>query len=93
MDDEGTIGDNNFINDSEETTGDIRFYRNLDPHNADHFNKFPNQTRDPVSGFYDDDGLYFGEEDPQPELYAPEGIDNVKFDDFSGFEKSIKKFF
>ena len=26
-------------------------------------------------------------------MYTPEGIDNVKFDDFSGFEKSIKKFY
>ena len=92
-DDAETIDDNNSINDSEEITDDISFYRNLDPHNADHYNKFPNQTHDPVSAVYGDDEMYFGEEDPQPELYAPEGIDNVKFDDFSGFEKSIKKFF
>ena len=92
-DDEKTIEVNNFINDSEEITDGISFYRNLDPHNPDHYNKFPNQTRDPVSAVYDDDGMYFAEEDPQFELYAPEGIDIVKFDDFSGIEKSIKKFY
>ena len=37
--------------------------------------------------------MYFGEENPQPELYAPEGIGNVKFEDFSGLENSIKKFY
>ena len=92
-DDEETIDGNNFIIDSEEITDDVIFYRNLGPQNADHYNKFPNQTRDPVSVVYDDDEMYFDEEDLQPELYAPEGVDNVKFDDFSGFEKSIKKFY
>ena len=92
-DDDETIDDNNFINDSKEITDDVSFYRNLDPHNADHYNKFPNQTRNPVSAVYDDDNMYFGEEDPQPELYATEGTDNVKFDDFNGFEKSINKFY
>ena len=36
--------------------------------------------------------MHFAEEDPQSELYPPEGID-VRFDDFSEFEKSIKKFY
>ena len=53
-DDEETIGGNNFINDSEEINDDISFYRNLDPHNSDHYNKFPNQTHYPVSDVYDD---------------------------------------
>ena len=36
--------------------------------------------------------MYFGEENPQPELYAPEGIGNVKFEDFSGLENSLRNF-
>ena len=73
-DDEETIDVHNFINDSEEITDGISFYRNLDPHNPDHYNKFSKQTRDPVSAVYDDDGMYFSEEDPQLELCAPEGM-------------------
>ena len=91
LDDEETIEDNNFINDSEEITDGISFYRNLDPHNAKYYNKFPMQTRDPVSAICNDNGMYFGEEDPQPELYASEGIGNVQFDYFSGFEKKLKE--
>ena len=49
------------------------------------------QTRDPVSAICNDNGMYFGEEDPQPELYASEGIGNVQFDYFSGFEKKLKE--
>ena len=37
--------------------------------------------------------MYFGEEDPQPEFYAPEVIDNIKIDYFSRFENSIEKFY
>ena len=39
-----------------------------------------------------DDKPYFGEEDTQTELYAPENRDFVGFDKFAGFEKSVKKF-
>ena len=91
LDDEETIEDNNFINDSEEITDGVSFYQNLDPHNAEYYNKFPMQTRDPVSAICNDNGMYFGEEDPQPELYASEGIGNVQFDYFSGFEKKLKE--
>ena len=40
---EETIDDNNFINESEEINDNVTFYRNLNPHNADHYNRFPNQ--------------------------------------------------
>ena len=36
--------------------------------------------------------MYFGDEDTQPELYAPENRESVEFDKFVGFEKSVKKF-
>ena len=36
--------------------------------------------------------MFFGIEDTQPELYDPENRDNVEFDKFKGFEKSVKKF-
>lgn len=35
--------------------------------------------------------MFFGIEDTQPELYDPENRDNVEFDKFKGFEKSVKK--
>ena len=35
---------------------------------------------------------YYGKEDIQPELHAPEHRDLVSFDKFTGFEKSVDKF-
>ena len=40
---------------------------------------------------YEDDGMFFGTEDTQPELFAPENREHVEFDKFEGFEKSVKK--
>ena len=37
--------------------------------------------------------MYFGENDTQSELYIPEDRENVNFDNFTGFEKSVKKFY
>ena len=37
--------------------------------------------------------MYFGENDTQSELYIPEDRENVNFDNFTGFEKSAKKFY
>ena len=71
---------------------DVSFYRTLDPENIDHYNKFPNQTRNPRDAVYEDDEMFFGTEDTQPELFAPENRDDVEFDKFEGFEKSVKKF-
>ena len=36
--------------------------------------------------------MFFGTEDTQPELYAPENRENVEFDKSDGFGKSVKKF-
>ena len=36
--------------------------------------------------------MFFGNEDAQPELFAPENREYVGFVKFEGFEKSIKKF-
>ena len=54
--------------------------------------KFSNRTRDPVSALFEDDKLFFDETDQQPELYMAQGVENVEFDNFSRFEKSVKKF-
>ena len=35
---------------------------------------------------------YYGKEDIQPELHAPEHRDLVSFEKFTGFEKSVDKF-
>ena len=37
--------------------------------------------------------MYSGEDDTQPEFYIPEDRENVNFDNFTGFEKSVKKFY
>ena len=36
--------------------------------------------------------MFFGTEDMQPELFAPENREDVEFDKFDGFEESVKKF-
>ena len=84
--------ESNFINDSEEITNDVSCYRSLDHNNVEH-NKFPNQTRDPITGVYEDKKIYSGEDDTQPEFYIPEDRENVNFDNFTGFEKSVKNFY
>lgn len=90
--DDESMDEGNFIADSEEESS-INVYRKLDPHNLEHYNRFPNQTRNPISAVYEDDEMYFGEEDSQPELYIPKDRESVHFENFSGFEKSIKKFY
>ena len=90
-DDEKADQDENFIDDSEQPMEDVSFYRKFDPENIDHHNKFPNQTGDPRVAVHEDDEMFFGTEDQQPELYAPENSENVEFNKFVGFEKSVKK--
>ena len=80
-DDEKTNDEDDFIGNSKQPMEDVIFYKKLDPENIDHYNKFPNQTRDPRVAVYKDDEIFFGTEDTQPE-----------FDTFNGFEKSVKKF-
>ena len=63
---------NNFIDDSEQPKEDeLNFYRKFDPEDRSQYSKFPNQTTDPRVAVYEDDEMFFGTEDQQPELYAP----------------------
>ena len=71
---------------------DVSFYRKLDPENIDHYNKFPNQTREPRIALYEDDEMFFGTEDTQPELYNPQERETVEFGKFESYEKSVEKF-
>ena len=80
-----------FIDNSKEPEEDISFYQNLN--NRDQYYNFPNQTENLRNAIAEDYEMYLGDgEDSQPELYAPEDRDSLEFDNFSGFEKSVKKF-
>ena len=81
-----------FIDDSEQPMEDVSFYRKLDPGNIDNYIKFPNQTRNPRVAVYEVNEMFFGTKDTQPELLAPKNRENVEFDKFEGYEKSVKKF-
>lgn len=83
-DDEKTSGEADFIDDSEQPMEDVSFYRKLDPENIDHYNKFPNQTLDPRDAVYEDNEMFFGTEDTQPELYDPQDRETVESDKFEG---------
>ena len=63
---------------------DVSFYRKLDPENIDHYNKFQNQTLDPRVVVYEDDEMFFGTEDTQPELYDLQDRETVESDKFEG---------
>ena len=92
-DDDGkTEQDEDFIDDTEQPMEDLSFYRTFDHENIDQYNKFPNQTRDPKDAVYEDDGMFFGTEDTQPELFVPENSEHIEFDKFEGFGKSVKRF-
>ena len=81
---------NTFTNQTRDPKVAVKF----DPENIDHIDtsEFTNQTRDPKVAVYKDDEMFFGTEDTQPELCDPEDRENVEFDKFDGFEKSVKKF-
>ena len=81
-----------FIDDSTQPQEDVSFYKQLDPNNIENYPKFHGQTRNPIEAIYEDDESFYGHEDQQPELYAPEGRKHVSFDKFKGFERSIEKF-
>ena len=53
---------------------------------------YDQDCRDPRFAVYEDDDMFFGTVDAQPELYAPENRERVEFDKFEGFEKFVKKF-
>ena len=82
-----------FIDNGPQPDEDVSFYRQLDPTNLDDYPKFHGQIRNPIKAIYEDDTPFYGHEDQQPELYAPEDRESVFFfDKFEGFEKSIEKF-
>ena len=83
-----------FIDDSKQPMEGVSFYRQFDPENIDHYDtdKFTKKTRDPRVVVYKDNEMFFGTEDMQPELFAPENREDVEFDKFDGFEESVKKF-
>ena len=87
-DDEKSNDEDDFIDNSKQPMEDIIFYKKLDPENIEHYNKFPNQTRDPWVAVYEDEEMVFGTEDI-PELYTPENRKSIEFDKFQGFEKSV----
>lgn len=75
-----------YINDTNQPREDVRFYRQLDPDNLEHYPKFPNQTRDPILTVYEEDEPCFGKEDTQPKLYVPENRGDVEFNNFSALK-------
>ena len=92
-DEEECESEGNSMNHSEEITNDVSSYIRLYHNNVEHYNKFPNQTTDPITAVYEDKEMYFGENETQSELYIPEDSENVNFDNFTGFTKSVKKFY
>ena len=54
---------------------DVSFYRQLDPTNNEHYHKFPNQTINPLEAVHEDVVPYFGKENMQPDLHAPDHRD------------------
>ena len=81
----------NFTDDTDQQGEGVSFYRQLEPENIEHYQKFPNSTKN-LKEVYQDNEPYFGKEDTQPKLYDPEDRNFVDFDKFVGFEKSVKKF-
>ena len=81
-----------FIDNGPQPEKDVSFYRQLDPANIDDYPKFNSRTRNPIEVIYEDDTPFYGHEEQQPEIYAPEDKQSVSFDKFEGSEKSIEKF-
>ena len=81
-----------FIDDSKQSMEDANFYHRLDPNNINNSYKFQNQIRDPILATYEDNVLFYGNENPQPELFAPVDRCGVELDKFDGSDKLIKKF-
>ena len=81
-----------FIDDNTQPQEGVSFYRQRDPSNIKDYPKFNGQIRDPIEAIHEDNIPFYGHEDQQPELYAPEDRGHVSFTKFKGFEKSIEKF-
>ena len=85
--DDQVIDEIDFIDDNEHEEN-VSFDRSVDINDTNKYNKFPNQTRDPTLAAYEDSKMFFGIDDTQPELYAPENREKVAFDFFKGSELS-----
>ena len=85
---------NDFIDNSDQPWEDVSFYRQLDILNINNYPKFPNQTTNRIDAIFEVNLPYYGKEDIQPELYAPEERDLVSFDKFTSFKKftNLEKF-
>ena len=81
-----------FIDDSTQPQEDVSFYRQVDPNNIENYPIFHGQTRNAIEAIHEDYEPFYGHEDQQPELYAPEDRKHVSFDKFKGFERPIEKF-
>ena len=68
-----------FIGNGPQPDEDISFYRQLDHANLDDYPKFHGQTRNPIKVIHENDNPFYGHEDQQPELYAPEDIESGFF--------------
>ena len=67
--DSSTEEDSNFIDDSLEEEDDRNFYRDLN--NRENYQRFANQTRNPIEVVNEPEEEYYGEYD-MPELFDPE---------------------
>ena len=78
--DDFIVPDKNCRNDS------VTFYRNVN-----NSQKFHNQQKETSEELDRNENLYFGE-DGQPEMFAPENINDVEFHDFSDYKKKAAQF-
>ena len=85
--DDQVIDEIDLIDDNEHEEN-VSFDRSVDINDANKYNKFPNQARDPRLAAYEDSKMFFSIDDTQPELYAPENRERVAFDFFKGSELS-----
>ena len=81
-----------FIDDNTQPKEEVSFHREWDPNNIKDYPKFHGQIRDSIKVIQEENILFYGHEDQQPELYAAEDREHVSFDKFEGFEKSVEKF-
>ena len=68
-----------FIDDSTQPQEDVSFYKQLDPNNIENYPKFHGQTCNPIEAIYEGNEPFYGYEDQQLELYAPEDRKHVLF--------------
>lgn len=80
-----------FIDDAPIEEESISFYRGRNLLDVNDYPRFNGQVRNPLEAINSDDESYFGD-DEQPELFAPENRNEVTFDRFEGFEKSVETF-